>query len=188
MCAGSRPEGRFEGILDDGGEQRTKRPAPDVERRVKRLEGELRRERARQSFAAFYSPGTIVSEKTRKPCRRGDVKGAVKLMEGVEERHGATPFGFVFEDGNGKSLSGVHFVTGKVMRYDEIPETDDNHILRSNMRCNNWPLVVENRNSYRSVHPFKEDDVVVDKKGNVVVRGDNPELVEYRKAFERYKE
>jgi hypothetical protein len=37
-------------------------------------------------------------------------------------------------------------------------------ILRSNMRCNGYDRIVVNDNSYRSVHPLGETDVVLDWK------------------------
>lgn len=45
--------------------------------------------------------------------------------------------------------------------------------LRANMRCNDWPLMVENTNSYRTTMPYGSGDCVVDVDGNVVDAGDS---------------
>ena len=48
---------------------------------------------------------------------------------------------------------------------------------------------VENTNSFKHVSHFSEDAVVVDWDGNIIRRGNDPDLVAYRKAFQkRYDE
>ncbi len=44
------------------------------------------------------------------------------------------------------------------------------------------PIVCVTTNVYRSTQPFEEGDVVVDAKGVIVERGDDPKHVAYRKA------
>jgi hypothetical protein len=85
----------------------------------------------------------------------------------------------LFQDGNGKALSGVYYITGEIKKYDDIPETPQTHILKCNMRSR--PIVVENRNSYLFTSAFNEEDFICDWDGKILKSGNEPELVEYRK-------
>jgi hypothetical protein len=156
----------------------------------------------------FYSPGTIVSECSQRPCKYGDIAGALEFARGVKERHGATPYGFRFlrrrdevvidSDGNRAvkatkeiDLSGIHFITGTVRFYDDVPDDQEHRICRGNMLGNDMPFVVENKNSYTSTLPtlpFGEKDVVVSLRGEIVERGDSPERMERRKEFKKRQE
>ncbi len=140
-------------------------------------------------FVTFYSPGTFTSESTTKEIPEPHPPLAARLAREVEERHGAKPYGFRFEtrithdpipDGIGGTLrveskmiakTGTYYLTGTVRAYSEIPQTKETSILRSNMRCNDWPLVVENTNSYRAMLPYGAEDRIVDADGNVTDEG-----------------
>lgn len=157
----------------------------------------------KKHFVTFYSPGTLFSESSSKPIEDWNVKEAVLLSKNVEERHGAKPYGFVFTtdvchepvpDGEGRMLevksreierSGVYFLTGKVIRYDEVPDTKEFAIMRSNMECNDFAFVVENINSYRSTMPFGEKDAIVDWDGEIVERGNDSKRMKYREKFQK---
>lgn len=160
----------------------------------------------RKHFVRFLSPGTLFSETTTRPIDSWDVRKAAEMSREIEERHGARPYGFQFltnlvadpiDDGEGGELSvepkqvdisGNHFITGDILLFDDIPDVPDKSTLRSNMRCNDWPVLIENRNSYRFTCQFEEGDVVVDRHGEVTRRGDEPALVEYRKRMtEKWK-
>ena len=152
----------------------------------------------RKHIVTFYSPGTVVSATSDRLIAEWSPGLAAQMATGIKERHGATPYGFCFRtlltadpvpDGEGGVLkvepkavaaSGMYFLTGTVLRYEDIPDTPDTHIIRTNMRWNGYPLVVENRNSYRSTFPFIETSVIVDRTGKVVDRGDAPRWMEYR--------
>lgn len=149
----------------------------------------------KKHYIIFYSPGTLFSESSSREIDSWDIKKATDLSKEIKERYDATPYGFVFEtyvENSTKPLkrSGIHFLTGTLIKYDDIKENYDNSILLSNMRDNNFPIVCENTNSYRSTMPFNESDCVVDMDGNIVIKGDDPELVEYRvkknKEFDDY--
>lgn len=93
------------------------------------------------------------------------------------------------DDGRGGELkiepkelkrSPLHYLGGKVIRYDDIPDDDKNSILRSNMRCNDWPLVIENTNSWRFTGAFHEGEVICDADGSIVRRASDADLAEYR--------
>ena len=152
----------------------------------------------RQNFVTFYSPGTFVSECGSQPCESWDIREAVQRAKKVKERYGATPYGFRFEsrivadpvsDGEGGTLavqpktvkeSGTHFLGGTLLTLREVEarNQDDERILRSNMRHS--PIVCVNTNSYRSTLPFEEGDILLDDKGNIIERGNDPKHVAYR--------
>lgn len=156
----------------------------------------------KKNFVEFLSPGTLFTETTTKPIESWDPVLAAKMAKKIKERHGARPYGFRFEerivadpidDGEGGLLSveqkttrtsGTYFLTGKVETYDDVVRRADprERILRSNMRCNDYALVVSNTNSYLSTHPFDKEDFVVDADGNITERGDAPHWVEYRRV------
>lgn len=159
----------------------------------------------RSQFVVFTSPGTFFSKQSSRLVGSWDLSEAVKLSKDIKERYGARPYTFHFEtrvvsepidDGEGGKLevqpktvetSGQHFLGGKVYSYDEVCARNDpkEDILRSNMLCNSYWFVVENRNSYKSVQPFNSDDVVVDDSGRIVERGNSAERDEYRKKMEK---
>lgn len=155
----------------------------------------------RKEYVTFISPGTFMSEYTTRAIATRDVAEAVLMSQRVVERYNARPFAFYFStmsehapipDGEGGTLnvepkevdrSGNYFLGGVLLTLDELKARHDSslRILIDNMESNGWPVVIENCNSWKSVQPFKEKDCVVDERGNIVRRGDEPELVEYRK-------
>ena len=153
-------------------------------------------------YVVFESPGTLFSESSNAEIGEWSTHLACRLAASVVERHGAKPYCFRFEtrlvadavdDGEGGVLevvpktvkqSGRHFISGVLrtvedVRRDALP---DERILLSNMECNDYPIVCETRNSYRSTQPFRQDDFVVDAAGNITERGDDPKHVAYRTA------
>ncbi len=149
----------------------------------------------RQCFVEFLSPGTFGSETTSRPIEQWDIKTAVRLAKEIVERHGAKPYGFVFktlivaepvDDGEGGKLevapravetSGTHYLDGELIRFEAVPES----ILRSNMRCNRWPVVCETRNSWRHVGIFEEKDKNIESAtGRILHDGGEERLKAYR--------
>jgi hypothetical protein len=142
-------------------------------------------------FVTFYSPGTFMSESTTKDIPELHPPLAARMAREIEERYEAKPYGFRFEtrithdpipDGAGGTLNveskttaktGTYFLTGTVRAYSEISEAKDTNILRSNMRGNDWPLMIENTNSYRTIMPYEAGDCIVDANGNIIDRGDS---------------
>jgi hypothetical protein len=127
----------------------------------------------KKHFVIFLSPGTIVSEKTSKPIESWDVEKAKEMARGIEERHGATPYGFYFTtrersddelDSKLLALSGVYYLGGKVEQLAEIKTRNDpsEKILRSNMEINSWDRVITNTNSWKITLPLFEKDVVLE--------------------------
>lgn len=153
-------------------------------------------------LVTYFSPGTFFAESSSKEFAEIDLKKIATAAKKVKERHGATPWGFEIvemrrpvEKGEFevvpktvRQIGGRYHLTGELKRYDDIPETEKTHILRSNMWGNDWPIIVENRNSWLSTQPFEQEDVIVDWDGKIVRRGDEPELVAYRKKVKKRHE
>jgi len=154
---------------------------------------------SKKHYVTFYSPGTLFSEESSREIAEWSPAVACKMARQIQERHGAKPYGFRFvtrlvsepiDDGEGGKLevrpkevakSGLFFITGRLLKLDDIPETPETSILRDNMRCNDHPIVCENCNSWKSVLPFNRDDVLLDAAGKVLVKGSDKELDEYRR-------
>lgn len=154
-----------------------------------------------QHFVTFVSPGTFIAETSTKPIEAWDTAMAVSMAKAVTERHGAKPYIFVFstsivadpvDDGRGGTLkvepreiarSCNYFIGGNVLTLDDIKARNDpkENILVENMECNDFPIVVENCNSYKGILPFRDDDCIVSDDGEVVERGNTQERVAYRK-------
>jgi len=47
----------------------------------------------RKHFVDFFSPGTFVSEQSRRPIDKWDASIAVEMANGIKERHNAKPCG-----------------------------------------------------------------------------------------------
>lgn len=157
----------------------------------------------RKHYVVFYSPGTFVSETTSRPIEAWDVAAAVRLSRDIIERHQARPYGFRFEtrlvaepvdDGEGGVLqvtpklveeSGTYFLGGHLLTYHEVEARNEEgeRILRSNMRSSDWCIVVVNDNSWRSMIPFGEQDVLLCGH-QVAASGDDPEHVAYRRRVQ----
>jgi hypothetical protein len=116
----------------------------------------------------FMSPGTFASETTTVDIDSWDVEKAKEMARTVKERYGATPFGFMFEtwtpDKIRIDVSPTYYLGGRVRTYEmvllmNLPEEE---ILRNNMRYNDIKRVITNTNSYKSVLPLKDDDIVLE--------------------------
>lgn len=125
----------------------------------------------KKHFVVFCSPGTFVSETSELPIETWDVVEAKRLSRDIKERHGATPYGFYFTtrerkanelDSKQTKRSNMHYLGGRVMTLEDIKEEmPDERILISNMINNGIDRVIVNNNSYRSILPFQDGDVVV---------------------------
>lgn len=154
----------------------------------------------RKHFVLFASPGTLVSEMSVREIASWDAAKAAELSRDIVELHGAKPFAFWFEtrlvhdpipDGEGGTLtvnsrtvekSGRYFIEAVVETYDQLQARMDpkEEILRSNMRCNRWPLVCTSSRSFRVTQPFQPEDVVVSAAGAILARGTDPDHAAYR--------
>ena len=129
----------------------------------------------KQHFVTFYSPGTFVAEHSELPIDAWDVDKAVNMARNIKERYGATPYGFEFTtrergakdlDSKISKTSNFYFLGGKIETIEEVAARADpkEAILLSNMRCNGWKRIIENRNSWRWTQPLKDTDIVLDYK------------------------
>ncbi len=162
----------------------------------------------RKHYVTFYSPGTFFTEQTTKPIDDWDTKVAVEMAKTVLERYNAKPYAFRFftqleaepvPDGEGgmlkvepKEVESTHlfYLGGTLRNFDEVVEKNDpkENILRSNMRGNRMWVIIENTNSWRFTGPFNQEDVIVDDAGEIVKRGDDTDLVEYRAKMDKKKD
>lgn len=152
---------------------------------------------ATKHYVVFYSPGTFFCESSSKPIDSWDTKEAVRISKDIKERYNAKPYGFQFEsylesgdvtDEAGNTLqtqpkrtkvSGMHYLGGKLLKRSDIPDTKENYILRSNMRSR--PVCIENTNSYKFTGEFEENACIVNDNGDIIRRGNDKDLVAYRK-------
>jgi len=129
----------------------------------------------KQHFVTFLSPGSFVHEETTKPIDSWDIEKAKEMARNIKERHGATPFAFVFTtrsrkddelDSREVKRSGRYFLGGRVMTLAEVKaEMPTERILISNMECNGYAKIVVNDNSWRSIQPLDEDAASVPPTG-----------------------
>lgn len=126
-------------------------------------------------FVTFYSPGTLFAETSEKPIDSWDVSKAMEMAHDVTERHNATPYGFQFTtrsrgdadlDSKQSAQSPFYHLGGRIETLVDVEARNDPKevILRNNMRCNGYDKIVVNDNSYRSVRPLGDTDVVLDWK------------------------
>ena len=159
--------------------------------KISELESALKKEKSKQLFVSVFSPGTLFSEQDSFEVESRELKPILTKIKDITQRHGAKPYGFRFQDGNGKPLSGTYYITGRLIYFDEIPENDEDlRILRSNMRANDYPIVIENKNSYRFTGQFEEEDSIINWEGETITKGNEKVLVDYRakqiKEFKKY--
>lgn len=126
--------------------------------------------RAQKHFVVFYSPGAFVAETTERPIKSWAVETAIRMARTITERHGATPYGFVFVtrsrgprdlDSKETKRSGMHYLGGKVETLAEVEARDRNSILASNMRSNGWDRVITTTKGWKWTQPLRPGDVVL---------------------------
>ena len=125
-----------------------------------------------QHFVEFYSPGTFVAESTVKPIESWDTQKACAMAKKIQERHGATPYGFRFStrgrlagelDSKEIKHSNMYYLGGEIFTLKDIKKRNDpnDRLLISNMEINKYDRVIQNDNSWRWTMVFNEGDVVL---------------------------
>lgn len=124
-----------------------------------------------QHFIKFFSPGTFVSETTLIPVNKRCVHEAIEISKTIIERHNAKPYAFCFiiKARSGDELdskvinsSGTYYLGGRSLTLDQVKkEMPDEKILISNMECNNWNEIIINDNSWRTIQPLRDGDVIL---------------------------
>ena len=116
-----------------------------------------------------------MAESTEKPIDKWNVEDAMKMAHNISERYNATPYGFQFTtrerkkgelDSKEIKRSGTYYLGGEVLTLEQVKARNDpkEKILISNMECNHWGKIVDNRNSWRWTQPLRDGDVVLDFK------------------------
>ena len=138
-------------------------------------------------YIEYRCPGTMFDEvsKVFVDLTYLTIEWAVERSEGIVQRHGAKPYAFILATStheeiqqNGELLksvpeitaTGLHYLDGEVLTLADIPDDDENHILRSKMSNNDWPAVVRTRNSYQHIGRLNTTDIVL-KGTEVIARG-----------------
>jgi hypothetical protein len=131
-----------------------------------------RGDKMKRHFVQFFSPGTLVAERTTKPIDSWNTEKAVEMSKEIKERYNALPYGFCFItrerkpgelDSSEVKRSPMYYLGGKILTLEEIKARNDpkDKILISNMEGNGWNKVVENNNSWKWVQPLEKDDIVL---------------------------
>lgn len=125
----------------------------------------------KKRYVTFYSPGTFVAEETTKCVPNWDVKKAQELVPDIEERYGATPYGFQFYtmkrgmlDMNPHEIerSSMYYVNCVVQTLEEVEtEHGKNAILAQNMRTNKWDRIVTTNKGWAWSQPLRDGDIVL---------------------------
>lgn len=125
----------------------------------------------KKRFVTFYSPGTFVAETTTKCIASWDVDKAVAMLDGIEERYRAKPYGFQFytmrrglRDFEPKEIerSPFYYVNCRVQTLEEVEaQGAETKILAQNMRSNKWDRVVTTEEGWKWTQPLRENDVVL---------------------------
>ncbi len=127
----------------------------------------------KKHFVEFFSPGTLVAERTTKEIESWDIDLAKKMAKSIKKRYGAIPYGFQFVtrergendfDSKETARSGTYFLGGQVLTLAQIKKRNDpdDRILISNMECNKWNKIIVNTNSWEWTQPLEKKDVVLD--------------------------
>ncbi len=128
-------------------------------------------------FVTFLCPGTLFSEDITKEIESWDIDKAIEISKDIMARHSSKPYGFYFStkarneddlDSKVTSKSGMHYLGGEIFTLDQIKAKNDpsDKILISNMECNHWDRVIENRNSWKITLPFTDKDTLIEVKNH----------------------
>lgn len=128
----------------------------------------------KKHYVVFLSPGTFVSETSQVEVSSWNVNEAMELAHGIQERHGATPYGFYFitrsrEDSDldskvTETSKGIYYLGGVISSRQEVVARNlpNEDILRFNMEVNGVDNIIENNNSWKFTTHFKEADTILD--------------------------
>jgi len=126
----------------------------------------------KKHYVRFHSPGTFVAEETIKEIAAWDTNRAIKMLNKIKERHGATPYAFQFFTKERKPRefepkiteeSGMYYVNCEVQTLKELKKLNnpDEKILRQNMETNGWDKIVKTTKGWAWTQPLRENDVVL---------------------------
>lgn len=124
-------------------------------------------------FVEFYSPGTFMSETSRKEIDSWDTAKAIEMMGSIVERYGARPYGFRFLtygrsanelDSHEVARSHTYYVNCDILTKDEILADDDPRfkIMRANVECNGIKRIARTRSGWLGHYPMSDADEVIE--------------------------
>jgi hypothetical protein len=126
----------------------------------------------KKNYVTFYSPGTMVAETTRREIASWNVTKALKMMEDIKERHGATPYGFFFTtmkrglrdfEPKETARSGMYYVNCRVQTLEEVMESHNpaESTLLQNMKTNGWDKIVTTKSGWAWSQQLLDEDTVL---------------------------
>lgn len=77
--------------------------------KLQKLEVELKKEKAKELYVIFQSSGSFISEISSKKVKTKDIKAVVRMAKLISD-NGSVPYGFCFEDGNGKQKGPFYYI------------------------------------------------------------------------------
>jgi len=124
-------------------------------------------------FCDFYSLGTICAEISTREMESWDIESAKNIAKTIVERHGATPYGFIFYT-KSRSFSGLdssvvasspfYYLGGKIQSVADLiaDGVSENAVLIQNMKINDWEYVITTTGGWGWSQPLRDGDVVLD--------------------------
>ena len=123
---------------------------------------------------------------------------ALKPFDGFGARLGGTEdcfYGFRFESWSSApkipspriaGMSGMHFLGGQAMLHDELLEEPDLHDIAMELATKkfNFEVVCLHPWAHGCAQPLLPEDVIVDEKGDVTMRGKDKRFVDHRAAMQ----
>jgi len=121
--------------------------------------GDVNMEKMLVHYVEFFYHGTIVPNSEIVKIKSRNLKDihipeqafAFKLMDRTEMEVGGEKL--VSEEY--KNKTGLIYIEGKILKFDDIPKTEEFRRLRSNMKDNRWNRVIKCGDRY---YPFEESD------------------------------
>lgn len=155
-------------------------------------------------LVTYYSPGTFFSESSSYKFTEFNLWKFCQKAKEISERYDAKPYGFNFQkleipvdlpktEGFKVTVepkilekSGTFYITGDVIFSENLIGKDE-QILKSNLESNNNGVGIVNNNSFKFRGAFEKDDNIVNWDGLIIRRGNDKDLVAYRKKIREKK-
>ncbi|MDJ0921080.1 MAG: hypothetical protein QNI84_08120 [Henriciella sp.] len=130
-------------------------------------------EHMQQHYVEFLSPGTFMSESSKREIASWDTAEAIRMMSGIVERHGTRPYGFRFStrardpndlDSREVARSHFYYVNCDVLTAEEVlAETNaENRIMRANVENNGYKRIARTRTGWLGHFPMNDADEVIE--------------------------
>lgn len=148
-------------------------------------------------LVTYYSPGTFFSEVSSYKFDEFSLKQFVQKSKQITERYNAKPYGFSVEkyevivdlpDGFEckpkllEKAGGTYYINGKAVFSKDLDKQKED-IFISNLERNSQGVGIVSTNSYRFNSFFYEWDFVINDLGEITQKGNDKDIMEYRKLF-----